>query len=240
MLHMAILRSPLAHAKINVASTRRGPSALPGVVAVVTGELMAQHNLAWMPTLSYDTQAVLATDKVRFQGQEVAAVIAEDPYIAKDALELIDVDYEPLAGGHHAAAGAGARTRRSSATTRKARPTTTSTTGRRATRRPPTRRSPRADKVVSLDTFYPRCHPAPLETCGVRGRRGHRHRPGDDLHDVAGAARHPHGVRAGDRACPRRTSASSRPTSAAGSATRCRSTPGTWWRRPPRCCSATR
>ncbi len=60
------------------------------MVAVVTGELMAQHNLAWMPTMSGDTQAVLATDKVRFQGQEVAAVIAEDPYIAKDALELID------------------------------------------------------------------------------------------------------------------------------------------------------
>ena len=57
---------------------------------------MAQHNLAWMPTLSGDTQAVLATDKVRFQGQEVAAVIAESACIAKDARELIDVDYEPL------------------------------------------------------------------------------------------------------------------------------------------------
>ena len=53
-------------------------------------------NFAWMPTLSYDTQAVLATDKVRFQGQEVAFVIAETRYIAKDALELIDVEYEPL------------------------------------------------------------------------------------------------------------------------------------------------
>jgi len=53
-------------------------------------------NFAWMPTLSYDTQAVLATDKVRFQGQEVAFVIATDRYVAKDALELIDVDYEPL------------------------------------------------------------------------------------------------------------------------------------------------
>ena len=61
---------------------------MDGVVAVVTGELMAQHNLAWMPTLSGDTQAVLATDKVRFQGQEVAAVIATDPYIAKDALDV--------------------------------------------------------------------------------------------------------------------------------------------------------
>src|SRR3989475_3374949 len=95
MLHMAILRSPLAHATITSIDTSRA-AAVPGVVAVVTGELMAQHNLAWMPTLSYDTQAVLATDKVRFQGQEVAAVIADDPYIAKDALELIDVEYEPL------------------------------------------------------------------------------------------------------------------------------------------------
>ena len=84
-------------------------AAVDGVVAVVTGELMAQHSLAWMPTLSGDTQAVLATDKVRFQGQEVAAVVATDPYIAEDALELIDVDYELLPADHDAAAGAGRR-----------------------------------------------------------------------------------------------------------------------------------
>src|SRR5436190_6813149 len=95
MLHMAILRSPYAHATINGIDASRA-QALPGVVAVVTGELMAQHNLAWMPTLSSDTQAVLATDKVRMQGQEVACVIAETAYIAHDALELIDVDYDPL------------------------------------------------------------------------------------------------------------------------------------------------
>src|SRR6186997_1436872 len=95
MLHMAILRSPFAHAKLNGVDGSRA-QALDGVIAVVTGELMAQHNLAWMPTLSGDTEAVLVTDKVRFQGQEVAAVIAEDPYVAKDALELIDVDYDPL------------------------------------------------------------------------------------------------------------------------------------------------
>ena len=92
---MAILRSPYAHATINGIDTSKAAE-LPGVIAVVTGELMAQHNLAWMPTLSYDTQAVLATDKVRFQGQEVAAVVATDPYVAKDALELIEVDYDPL------------------------------------------------------------------------------------------------------------------------------------------------
>src|SRR6266508_2934953 len=95
MLYMAVLRSPFAHATIRSIDTAQA-AALPGVVAVVTGELMAQHNLAWMPTLSGDTQAVLVTDKVRFQGQEVACVVAEDPYVAKDALELIMVEYEPL------------------------------------------------------------------------------------------------------------------------------------------------
>ena len=59
--------------------------------------------MAWMPTLSADTQAVLATDKVRFQGQEVAFVIADDRYSARDALELIDVEYEPLPVGRRRA-----------------------------------------------------------------------------------------------------------------------------------------
>src|SRR5947209_11735769 len=96
MLYMKILRSPHAHAKI-LSINADEASALPGVVAVVTGELMAAHGLSWMPTMSGDTQAVLATDKVRFQGQEVAAVIASDPYIAQDAVDLIEVEYEALA-----------------------------------------------------------------------------------------------------------------------------------------------
>ena len=103
MVHGAILRSPFAHARINGIDTSRAEQ-LPGVLAVITGKVLEGiprpdllgDNFAWMPTLSYDTQAVLATDKVRFQGQEVAFVIATDRYIAKDALELIDVDYEPL------------------------------------------------------------------------------------------------------------------------------------------------
>ena len=95
MLHMEILRSPLAHARISSIDTSKAWD-IPGVRLVLTGEMMATRNLAWMPTLSYDTQAVLATDKVRFQGQEVACVIADDPYIAKDACEAIVVDYEPL------------------------------------------------------------------------------------------------------------------------------------------------
>ena len=95
MAHMAVLRSPLARARIRSINASKAFS-LPGVIVVVTGELLARRNLAWMPTLSGDTQAVLATDKVRMQGQEVACVITESVYIAHDALELIDVDYDPL------------------------------------------------------------------------------------------------------------------------------------------------
>ncbi|MEX0984777.1 MAG: aerobic carbon-monoxide dehydrogenase large subunit [Actinomycetota bacterium] len=164
MLHMAILRSPFAHAKINSIDTSAA-AAVPGVIAVVTGELMAQHNLAWMPTLSGDTQAVLATDKVRFQGQEVAAVIAEDPYVARDALELIDVDYEPLGVvvNPQAAAAEGAPVIRDE----KDGQTDNHIYHWESGDKDATDRAfAQADTVVSLDTHYPRSHPAPLETCG--------------------------------------------------------------------------
>jgi carbon-monoxide dehydrogenase large subunit len=95
MLHGAALRSPLAHARIVSVDTSAALQH-PKVKAVITGKDLEGLGLAWMPTLSADTQAVLATDKVRFQGQEVAFVVAEDHYAARDALELIDVEYEPL------------------------------------------------------------------------------------------------------------------------------------------------
>ena len=95
MLHGALLRSPYAHARIVSIDTTRA-EAHPKVHAVITGAVLDTLGLAWMPTMSYDTQAVLATDKVRFHGQEVAFVVAEDRYSARDALELIDVEYEPL------------------------------------------------------------------------------------------------------------------------------------------------
>ncbi len=164
MLYMAILRSPYAHATLNGIDASRA-QALPGVIAVVTGELMAQHNLAWMPTLSYDTQAVLATDKVRFQGQEVAAVVATDPYIAKDALELIDVDYEPLEPivTPQRALEADAPIIRTDKEDQKDNHIYHWETGdKEAT----DKAFSDAELVVSLDTFYPRCHPSPLETCG--------------------------------------------------------------------------
>jgi carbon-monoxide dehydrogenase large subunit len=164
MLHMAILRSPFAHARINSIDTSRAQE-LPGVVAVVTGELLAQHNLAWMPTLSGDTQAVLATDKVRMQGQEVACVVAEDPYTAHDALELIDVDYDPLpvVTTPQAALEAGAPVIRDD----KEDQTDNSIYHWEAGDATETERAfAGAARVVSLETHYPRSHPAPLECCG--------------------------------------------------------------------------
>jgi carbon-monoxide dehydrogenase large subunit len=164
MLHMAILRSPYAHAKINSIDTSAATE-LPGVVAVVTGELLAEHKLAWMPTLSGDTQAVLATDKVRMQGQEVACVIAEDPYVAHDALELIVVDYDPLpvVTTPQAALEAGAPVIRDD----KENQADNRIYHWEAGDADATERAfAAADKVVRLVTHYPRCHPAPLECCG--------------------------------------------------------------------------
>jgi carbon-monoxide dehydrogenase large subunit len=164
MLHMAILRSPLAHARIRSIDASRA-EAFPGVVAVVTGELLAQHNLAWMPTLSGDTQAVLATDKVRMQGQEVACVIAEHPYIAHDALELIDVDYEalPVVTTPQQALQEGAPIIRDD----KEDQTDNRIYHWEAGDKEATDRAfADAEVVVTLDTHYPRSHPAPLECCG--------------------------------------------------------------------------
>ena len=76
MLYGAILRSPLAHARI-LSVDATAAAAHPHVEAVITGADLAERGLAWMPTLAADVQAVLATDKVRFQGQEIAFVVAK-------------------------------------------------------------------------------------------------------------------------------------------------------------------
>jgi carbon-monoxide dehydrogenase large subunit len=165
MLHSAILRSPFAHARINNIDTSAALE-LEGVHAVITGADLDAQGLAWMPTLAGDTQAVLATDKVRFQGQEVAFVVADDKYVAQDALELIDVDYEPL--------GAIVDSRRS--LDEDAPIIRDDKEGKEDNRifywdagdREATQRAfDRAEVTVSQDMFYPRCHPAPMETCGA-------------------------------------------------------------------------
>ncbi len=95
MVYMDIVRSPYAHAKIESINTEEALK-VPGVLAVITGETLAQYDLHWMPTLMSDTQMVLPTDKVLYQAQEVAAVIATDRYSAADGAEVVEVDYDPL------------------------------------------------------------------------------------------------------------------------------------------------
>src|SRR3954471_15730189 len=158
MLHGAILRSPWAHAEIrsiDVSAALQDPA----VHAVLTGADLGA--MAWMPTLSDDVQAVLATDRVRFQGQEVAFVIADDHYSARDALELIDVSYDPLPAvvDARAALAPGAPRVRDAGNhvfdweAGDARATAAAFA--------------RADVVVEQDMVFPRSHPAPMETCGA-------------------------------------------------------------------------
>ncbi|MEO7001643.1 MAG: aerobic carbon-monoxide dehydrogenase large subunit [Ktedonobacterales bacterium] len=95
MLYMDIVRSPYAHANITKIDASKA-LALPGVLAVITGKDLDAAGLAWMPTLMGDKQMVLPIDRVVYQAQEVAAVIATERYIAADAVALVEVEYEPL------------------------------------------------------------------------------------------------------------------------------------------------
>ncbi|HTZ62054.1 MAG TPA: aerobic carbon-monoxide dehydrogenase large subunit [Thermoplasmata archaeon] len=95
MLFLDLVRSPYAHAKITAIRKDKALQ-VPGVLAVITGADLAAAKLAWMPTLMSDTQMVLPTDTVMFQGQEVAGVVAVDRYAASDGVAAVEVDYEPL------------------------------------------------------------------------------------------------------------------------------------------------
>ena len=165
MLHGAVLRSPYAHARV-VSVDASAALAHPKVLGVITGRDLEARGTAWMPTLSGDTQAVLATDKVRFQGQEVAFVIAEDHYSARDALELVEVEYEPL--------GVVVDPRRAldpdAPVIRDDHPGRTDNhlfdwEAGDAARTGAVFAG--ADVVVQQDMVFPRSHPAPMETCGA-------------------------------------------------------------------------
>jgi carbon-monoxide dehydrogenase large subunit len=102
MVHAAILRSPHAHARIKKIDTAPAKAA-PGVLAVYTAADIEGHlkpiPCLWLvpnTDLKIGTYSALATDTVRYVGDCVAVVVAETSYQAYDALELIDVDYEPL------------------------------------------------------------------------------------------------------------------------------------------------
>ena len=164
MLHMEILRSPVAHARIKSIDVSKAWDT-PGVRLVLTGEMMAARNLAWMPTLSYDTQAVLATDKVRFQGQEVCAVIADDPYIAKDACAKIVVEYEnlPAIVNPLQAADPASVLIRDDKENQPGNKVFDWEIGDKAGT---DKAFAAADKISKIELHYPRTHPSPLECCG--------------------------------------------------------------------------
>jgi carbon-monoxide dehydrogenase large subunit len=97
-VHVFFVRSYTAHARIVGIDTRAALHA-PGVVAVITGADLAEQPEAkpMMPDMNQAmTQPLLAKDVVRYVGEPVAAVVVESPYQGEDALELIDVEYEPL------------------------------------------------------------------------------------------------------------------------------------------------
>jgi carbon-monoxide dehydrogenase large subunit len=101
-LHMSVLRSPYGHARINSINTEAARKH-PGVVAVYTAEDLkgAVGNITIGVPLGHITEGMgvrgaLADGKVRFYGDPVAAVIADGPFTARDARDLIEVDYEPL------------------------------------------------------------------------------------------------------------------------------------------------
>ena len=94
--HAAILRSPYAHARLVSIDTARA-EALPGVHAVVTGEDARAWSTPFIVSVRQPMEHwCIATDRVRYAGEPVAIVVAEDRYRAEDALALIDVRYEPL------------------------------------------------------------------------------------------------------------------------------------------------
>src|SRR6266568_6422287 len=100
MAYAAFLRSPYPHARL-ISVDASEARALPGVVAVLTAADLADvvnpiQVDASLPGAKPQPHTVLASDKVRFVGDLVAMVIAESRYLAEDAVDLIQVEYDPL------------------------------------------------------------------------------------------------------------------------------------------------
>jgi carbon-monoxide dehydrogenase large subunit len=163
MLHCQIVRSQYAHARIEEIDTEAA-EAVDGVVAVLTAEDLAAYDLATMPTLMEDTQEVLVADKVKFQSQEVAAVIAEDRYAAKDGAEAVRVSYDSL----DPVTDAEAALEDDAPVVREDLEEDTNHifTWEVGDAEETQAAFDEADVTVEEDMFYQRLHPAPIETCG--------------------------------------------------------------------------
>lgn len=163
MVYGQMVRSPYAHARLKGIRTEKAKQ-LPGVLTVITGEDLAKANLAWMPTLFFDKQMVLATGKVLFQSQEVAFVVAEDQYTAADAAELVEVEYEelPVLVDPHKATAPNAPILRDDRDEKSNHIFHWEVGDKGATEKA----FQSAAVKASVHAISQRCHPAPLETCG--------------------------------------------------------------------------
>lgn len=174
-LHAAILRSPHAHAEIVAIDTAKA-MARSGVVAVLTGAEIKQDSDPFIIVLRQPMdQWSLATDRVRFVGEAVAVVIAEDRYIAEDAVDDIEVEYrklpaviDPLSATAadaplvHPAVGSNVPSER------------------HFSYGDPERRFAEADRVVEITIDYPRNSQTPLEGFVVAAD----YQPGEGVYDV--------------------------------------------------------
>src|SRR3954447_2784604 len=100
MLHVALVRSPFAHARITGIDTSVA-RVLPGVVAIVTaadlqGKVKPIQGEARYPGFRSPDWPILAGEVVRYQGEPVVAVVATSPYVAEDAAGLVEIDFDPL------------------------------------------------------------------------------------------------------------------------------------------------
>ena len=157
-LHAAVLRSPHAHAEIRAIDVARA-EALAGVIRVLTGEDIKPHSSPFLIVVKEPLdQWCLAVERVRFVGEAVAVVIAEDRYIAEDALDLIEVDYRPLPAviDPIAATKSGAPLVHEAAGTNVP-------SDREFSYGDPKKAFAEADHVVELTTSYPRNSHTPLE-----------------------------------------------------------------------------
>jgi carbon-monoxide dehydrogenase large subunit len=164
MVYMALVHSPYPHARI-VKIDKTAALASPGVIAVLTGEDLAAHNLAWVPTFhGYDKQMVLAVGKVLFQYQEVAGVIASSREAANDAVELVEVEYEPLDPVVDPF-----EARKDEIILRDDREAKTNHIYHwEVGQREKTEAALAASEVsIAQRVYFQRCHPAPLEPCGI-------------------------------------------------------------------------
>jgi carbon-monoxide dehydrogenase large subunit len=164
MLWLDLVRSPHAHAKIVKIDASRA-LATPGVIAVITGKDLEKYNLHWMPTLMSDTQMVLPVEKVMYQAQEVAAVLATSRYAAADGAAAVQVEYEalPVVVDPRKALAPGAPILRTDKKDKKDNHIWHWEWGNREAT---DREIAQADVTVKQDIYIPRIHVASIETCG--------------------------------------------------------------------------